>query len=181
MTATMSDFQRTLSDSDLRYDRFESPVSHGAVLANIRLKTHKIPLSTPSGTLVVHVEGNLPKWFEPAIVVLEQLLWLEPDWDSYGALKIDPYHACRILDVMSQVMCEDTPQPNIGPTNHGGIQIEWHEHGIDLEIETVNRTLLRFSYEDAISGKELEEEFDEDLGQLVWCVTQLSTRASQAT
>lgn len=54
---------------------------------------------------------------------LNELASLVQDWDSYGAGPIDR-SALRTADALTFV-----------PTPHGGIQIELHAGGIDLEIE----------------------------------------------
>ena len=62
---------------------------------------------------------------------LKELLDLPQGWDSYGAGCIDPKAvdaASRLLDVLDH-------DPAVIPTSHGGIQLEWHRDGLELEVE----------------------------------------------
>ncbi len=86
---------------------------------------------------------------------------LEPNWDSYGALKVDAHNAIHVLELLAIVMQEDTPNPQVVPTNKGGLQIEWHCSGIDVEIETTLPRRFAVSYEDA--GRCEEREWEADL------------------
>ena len=58
---------------------------------------------------------------------LERLAALPPGWDSYGAKEITPLaiDGCRAF----------ANSMSIVPTSEGGIQLEWHALGVDLEIE----------------------------------------------
>lgn len=39
------------------------------------------------------------------------------------------------MSLLNEVMEDFTPAPSCVPTSEGGIQLEWHRSGIDLEIE----------------------------------------------
>ena len=117
-----------------------------------------------------------PPWVEPTVQALEELLMLPPGWDSYGALAVDPTHVEAALRVLYLVMREDTPKPSIAPTNRGGVQVEWHERGIDLELETLSAHRLRVSYEDLRTDTEWDREVGADLTPLIQCVACLSSR-----
>jgi hypothetical protein len=49
-------------------------------------------------------------------------------------------------------MDDDTPEPQIVPTPSGGVQMEWHTRGIDLEIETLGGGRFGAFFEDARTG-----------------------------
>lgn len=65
----------------------------------------------------------------PAVDVLADLRKLGPNWNSYGALP-PTERALKIAETMT------TNAPWICPTNDGGVQIEWHCNGFDIEIRT---------------------------------------------
>ncbi len=59
---------------------------------------------------------------------------LEKDWDSYGSVPID--HSCMqraVGFILAVGSC--MPEPSVVPCSHGGVQLEWHQDGVDLEIE----------------------------------------------
>ncbi len=130
----------------------------------------------PDGEFVVSTEGEWPSWFEPTLDTLVELLWLPAGWDSYGALAVDPTHVEAALRVLRLVMREDTPNPSIGPTNRGGVQVEWHERGIDLEFETLSAHRVHVSYEDSTTGADWDREVGADLTPLIECIACLSSR-----
>lgn len=79
--------------------------------------------------------GEPPAW---AVSVAKQavtLLGLPPGWDSYGARRLSPDALRSGLYLLSRVMMPSTVAPILVPTSEGGVQIEWHSRGLDLEVE----------------------------------------------
>lgn len=161
MTATLADVPYTMSDRDLRYVESAVCAVRDAVLTRAHHEPCEIPLSFPGGTVVIRVLGAVPAWLEPTAAVLEELLWLDSNWDSYGALPVDVDQAFTVLELLGRVMNNDTPHPQLVPTNRGGVQVEWHRSGIDVEIETLMPGRLSVSYED--SNRDEESEWEQDL------------------
>lgn len=62
------------------------------------------------------------------------LLALEEDWDSYGADPPSPATAARALAWLGTLPPE-TAAPWLVPTVNGGVAVEWHEGGWDVELE----------------------------------------------
>lgn len=87
-------------------------------------------------TLHVEWEGEEPAWVEPTLHALGKLLALPANWDSYGAHRVDLKSAALAGQTLCLVMRGDTIPPTIVPTSEGGVQLEWHTHSIDLEIDT---------------------------------------------
>jgi hypothetical protein len=57
----------------------------------------------------------------------EALKALPKDWDSYGAEPLDAATVDKARAFLAAA--------SVGPTVMGGVQIEWHIHGLDIEIE----------------------------------------------
>src|ERR1700687_5677311 len=55
-------------------------------------------------------------------------------WDSYNAPPVTWDASMFALYVLNDVMRPRTPLPQVVPTSVGGIQLEWHEKGVDLEL-----------------------------------------------
>jgi hypothetical protein len=74
------------------------------------------------------------KWEVEVVRALVKLAGLPAGWDSYGAppLRRDAGHFA--LEILHGVMRPRTPAPQVVPSSAGGIQLEWHEKGIDLEL-----------------------------------------------
>lgn len=131
----------------LRVQRWSD--SGSATLAGVAVG----PANATSATLFSHGSENVQievKHERSSSEHLEELrksAWLYPTLDSMLALR----HAAdnwsfatkriqyttigRMLEILSEILNEHTPPPNIVPTWCGGIQAEWHQNGVDLEIE----------------------------------------------
>ena len=66
-------------------------------------------------------------------------------------------------DVVNSAIClivrslnPEIPEPIIAPTNRGGLQIEWHANGVDMEIYFDIRTGPFFWAESAGSGEGMD-------------------------
>jgi hypothetical protein len=71
----------------------------------------------------------------PAIEGAGSLLVLPFDWDRQGAPPIEPLTIQSALDALSLFMAQTSSLPAWTPTRDGGVQLDWHENGVDLEIE----------------------------------------------
>jgi hypothetical protein len=99
----------------------------------------------------------MDQWLGGAEKALQGFLDLPVNWDSYGARRIDPYIVTTGIQLLNDYIPQDSPPPHVVPTSRGGVQIEWHTQGIDLEIEVVSSDRLQIFYE---SPKEPEQEFE---------------------
>jgi hypothetical protein len=126
--------------------------------------------------IVVEYKGKAPRWLKSAIQTLNELLSLPANWDSYGARPIDPTTAIFSLKLLSEVMSPNVPVPLVVPTNRGGVQLEWHTRGIDLEIEVQQPERISVCYEDHRLEDEWEEELTSDLTRLSDALSELSRR-----
>jgi len=105
-------------------------------------------------------------WLMQTLKSLAKLLNLPPNWDSYGALPIDSGCAEFALSILIQIMGDPTPPPSIVPTVSGGVQLEWHMKGIDLEIEVSSPTQGQYYVFDHCTGSEQEGSVPEGLNNL---------------
>ncbi|MGA2254556.1 MAG: hypothetical protein ABSG53_07845 [Thermoguttaceae bacterium] len=79
--------------------------------------------------------NDAPAWFDDLLAEISELVKLEESWDSYGARPIDPHCVEATANLFLPIFNSDTPRPSVVPINRGGIQLEWHRAGTDLEIE----------------------------------------------
>ncbi len=133
------------------------------------------PLSR--GKLILSLEGLTPSWAEPTLRALGRLLLLEPGWDSHGARRINPALAWAAVPLLNAVMRDETPPPAVVPTVRGGVQLEWHQNGIDLEVELIDPHRVLVSFEDARTGTVWEKELGGDLRELTDCLDRLPGRS----
>jgi hypothetical protein len=85
---------------------------------------------------IYYSEGvSLPSWLHVLIGSAFRLLVLPKDWDSYGGQQVVPKPIEAAIRLLSLFMTDKCPLPSLVPTSAGGVQIEWHTKGVDLEIE----------------------------------------------
>ena len=130
----------------------------------------------PHGNLVLALRGSPPAWVEPTLKTLGQLVLLRPGWDSYGARPVDPARAWAVWPLLTSVMREDSPPPAVVPTGRGGVQLEWHTGGVDIEVEVTATGLVDVSCEDPTTGETWDEEGVTDFAPLAAWVKKLSGR-----
>lgn len=120
-------------------------------------------------------EAHGPTWLLPMIETFMELLQLSPDWDSYGANRVRPECITFALrEVLPSIMRTSMPMPVAVPTSKGGIQLEWHVRGVDLEIEiTPTKEILAY-YEDQRDGTEWEGEVTSSIAPLEGPISRLS-------
>jgi len=171
--------------TDEDYDaEIESPVprwrrevlpspSQSRVSAKYRSQ-HSIQL--PGGSLLITLppDAEEPGWLASAIELLSRLGSLAENWDSYGARSISLHAVAGVLKLLAVLMTDTTPLPALVPTRNGGIQIEWHTKGIDLEIQVSPTGLYRASFEDSRRGTEWAGDVTSNLGPLREVFTRLS-------
>ncbi len=94
------------------------------------------------------------KWLNQTIVEIVRLMWLPRDWNSDNPRQIEPKSIEKILAVLLTILDSDSTPPAVVPTTRGGVQVEWHQNGIDLEIEAFNSSKLEYYF----SGSKGEQE-----------------------
>ncbi|SRR5579871_3252588 len=68
---------------------------------------------------------------------LEEFTRYPVGWNSYGAPPLRSDTKDFALSVLSSILKPRTPLPHIAPSSTGGLHIEWHEKGIDLELHII--------------------------------------------
>lgn len=78
--------------------------------------------------------GQRGPWIEEAADRLAELAELGPGWDGHGGHEPEFSYISQAIEFLSSVMRPTTPTPSIVPTSDGGLQLEWHRAGLDVEI-----------------------------------------------
>lgn len=98
----------------------------------------------------------LPAWFDPLVQGFVDALALPPDWDSYGAGPIASRIVHDALNFANAVLGPTSPPPRVVPLSSGGLQLEWHRNGVDLEVVFDRDDEPFFYYHNRTSGEESE-------------------------
>jgi len=64
----------------------------------------------------------------------EKLLLLRDNWDGAGASQIHYVAIQAAFDGLREFMSHNSSVPQWTPTQQSGVQLDWHENGVDLEI-----------------------------------------------
>jgi hypothetical protein len=75
-----------------------------------------------------------PQWLMPTIERAGKLLSLPYDWNRQGAPPVDSMAIQAAIDALSLLMSPSSSLPQFTPTERSGVQLDWHENGVDLEI-----------------------------------------------
>ncbi len=116
--------------------------------------TNERSLSSVSN-LQCFVKLNDDEWNTKLTTKLNELCSLRKGWDGYNA-RPPSYDVARFASLLLGKLCNPvlTPFPSIVPLANGGIQIEWHTGGIDLEIAIDRANIARLWAEDVNSREE---------------------------
>jgi hypothetical protein len=121
-------------------------------------------------------QAAAPAWLSSADYQLRQLGKLAPGWDHHGGRPMNKETLFFAWQFLNETLEASTPPPRIVPLSYGGIQAEWHEKDIDLEIEIERPFCIHVWFRDRRTRSELEEELEQDFSRLEEPVRVLSTR-----
>lgn len=108
------------------------------------------------------IETTSPPWLRSLEKKVEALLNLPENWDGYGApcVNLECVMAAFSL-ILPPNIVHETPAPQFVPTSQGGIQVEWHIGGYDLELVFDPGEQAHY-YHVRTDGTEIEGEIGED-------------------
>lgn len=79
-------------------------------------------------------EPHAMEWLYPTLRAMAALPWWTDNWGS-GATRTQIRAMASMLEILVAILDSQAPPPAVVPTWNGGVQVEWHRSGIDLEIE----------------------------------------------
>jgi len=134
-----------------------------------------MPVKQPTGNVL---SPPRPQWISDISKTIQGFVDRLPEnWNSYGAKRIQPELTAAAIRLLVEIVQPETPKPEVVPTADGGVQIEWHVRGIDLEIKILSQEKLGVSFEDLGSGQEWSLELNPvDLSVLIQTVSRLSSQ-----
>lgn len=121
-----------------------------------------------------------PTWLGPVLERLDSILALPEDWDGRNARRPNSWHAVEAFGFLQRVMRTGTALPSIVPLVDGGVQVEWHQGGLDVEATFTAGPDRGLYFADLSTGEEFEGPVDVGIGQLRGLMTRLE-EASTAT
>ncbi len=146
--------------------RSTKPLITAGRIAARQQSGYLLPFHDSSISIAQPPDADEPSWLLPSLRALDEIGWLPENWNSYGAKPVAVEAAVATLRLMAAMMTDATPLPAFVPTQSGGIQLEWHVRGIDLEIDVRPTRRLFASFEDHRTTEEWEAEITSDLRRL---------------
>jgi hypothetical protein len=123
------------------------------------LTSRRFDFPLPDGKIVVEVEGQEPDWLYTVLQQVQSVAALPPNWDSYGGEALTFEAALASLGFLADQLKESAVPPSIVPSSTGGLQLEWHRRGCDLEITFGPAGAFSASFENSKEGSwEMTEE-----------------------
>ena len=141
-------------------------LSIGLILTS---QQYTVPAASGSSSAVMFSraqDSRWPGWVHPTMRTLRALLQLPRNWDGYGANEVQESAVNGSWNLLVEIMNDDTLAPSIVPLSDGGIQIEWHRHGRNLEIEFFRDEAPSFYFYETDNGVEDEGPAHENLALL---------------
>ena len=117
---------------------------------------------------------EIQHWEQDTYARLVHLMSLNRGWDGGDSPAVRPEIATFAWSALASVMGPTTPIPFIAPVSGGGLQIEWHSGGLDIEIYIAqpSRAELFIEYQD---GRErVEEDLSSDFESLTSAIREIS-------
>lgn len=109
------------------------------------------------------VRSTTPQYVKTVNKLIE-LLELPGGWNSYNAKPISKENVTFAVALLARLMHTGTPAPHVVPKVRGGVQLEWHTRGINVEIDINSPEQVSFFAEDLRNEREIvEEELDEHI------------------
>lgn len=86
--------------------------------------------------LVLHAPAEVvsASWFDASVDGIFRALGLSRGWDTYEARSVARTSTQSALSFMARFFEPTTAPPTVVPLADGGIQLEWHRGGLDVEI-----------------------------------------------
>jgi hypothetical protein len=134
------------------------------------------PAVFPSATLAIESGGTLNAksqkekeaawWRDIAKERLRELGRLSVGWDGHGGSPVRGAVASFALAVLTAIMRPGIPRPSIMPLSDGGVQIEWHCRGWDIEVSITDAVYYQAWAREIETGAEEETPVTRDLSFL---------------
>ncbi len=106
----------------------------------------------PEGPRIIALRRLSDRWVQGMRALLE----LTDGWDSYGGLAPRPLAVAVAASLMEWSSSLGVPDPSVVPSPDGGIQLEWHQGGMDLEVHCRPDGFVDLFAEDQARGEQEE-------------------------
>ena len=92
----------------------------------------------------------------PVIERMAELVALPRGWDSRNARAVSDVALRRTIEFLLEYVADGIDSPVVVPTVRGGLQLEWHNNGVDVEVEVAPNGHVSCLAEDRLSEEPVE-------------------------
>ena len=165
----MTPTSRTDSETESQH-RVIREIFQSLAEREIRAKVKDVDTTSPAS--LGEKTGYDKGWLEFVAREMAVLPWYESNLPD-GRTPPQPRAAVGLISVLATTLESDTIAPSsVNTTWSGGVAVEWHISGIDLEIACHPDGTVEFNFEDQL-GEEYEGTATEDMVQLRQFVSRL--------
>lgn len=157
--------------------RQRGPASHAMVSDDAPSRSVTLQSVTGYKLRLDVFEEEPPPWFWRLVAESNVLLQLPAGWNSHNAAPVPPDAAATALDIVVRALLMGAPYPHITPLSSGGLQIEWHEPDIEIEVAVDGEGIVTVWYDDSQVGTEAEFTDEQGAPRLLELVGRLSRPA----
>ena len=98
----------------------------------------------------------VPDALKPTVDRAIELLRLRRGWNSHNAQPVSETAVRRTIEFLMKYLVRGVAAPVVVPTVRGGVQLEWHRNGVDIEVEFSTGGEAVLFAEDGTTGKSME-------------------------
>ena len=142
--------------------RQREPASHAMVSDDSPSRSVTLPSVTGYKLRLDIFEEEPPTWFWRLVADANALLQLPTGWNAHNAAPVPPDAAATALDIVVRALLKGAPYPHITPLSSGGLQIEWHQPDIEIEVAVDHEGVVTVWCNDFQTG--IEEELTDEHG-----------------
>ena len=102
------------------------------------------------------IERSMLDVLMPVIERMAELVALPRGWDSRNASPVSDTALRRAIEFLLEYVADGIDGPVVVPTVRGGLQLEWHNNGVDVEVEVAPDGHVSCLAEDRLSEEPVE-------------------------
>ena len=72
-------------------------------------------------------------WLAPALAQFESMMSLREGWDSYGGAPTSMSSVQTAISFLGNYLAVESMPPTVVPLSDGGLQLLWHQNGLEVE------------------------------------------------
>ena len=113
--------------------------------------------SRPARRIAIRAPRHeLPARLLRALEQVVELLQLPRGWNSHDAEPVSEAAFKQTVEFLTTYLVENVVGPVLVPTVRGGVQLEWHRQGVDIEVEVSPGGSVSWCADDRRTGEEFE-------------------------